>query len=157
MAMSASALAGEIAAALGESQTTEIEGFATGFVDGLKLGVATFGPPSGNTISGVLGPTVAGLIQSAAGYPSVSAELTGFGSGFATHIATSAIVTYTGPGPPAGFFTGGTISGLSGSTFASLVQAAAGYPSVSAELEALCTAVTDHIVANAEVVSGVIS
>lgn len=157
MAMDASQLAEAITLGINQSlpPSTEVEGFAQGVINALQGATATFGPPSGNTISGIVGAAVAADVQAGAGYPGISSELSGFGSGLASYVQANAIVTYTGPGPS--FFTGGTISGLVGAAFASVLQGSMGYPSVSSELLGMATAITDHIVANAEVESGVIS
>lgn len=166
MAMNYTQLADEIATAMGYSFTsTYILAFAHGTVDEIKNGMATFGnTPSGHTISGIDASNMATLIMGYAGYPFISPQLVAYCNGVATHIMGSGIVTYIGPPPappvimpPAAWFLGGTISGLDGSACASLVKTLAGYPSVSPQLLAECTAVVDHVMANALVVSGVIS
>ena len=105
------------------------------------------------------GASMASKVQGYAGYPTVSTELLDFCSAIVDHIQGDGIVTYTGPPMPPGndWFLGGTISGLSGATLAALIQSYVGYPLVSTELLGMSTAITDHIEANAEVVSGVIS
>jgi hypothetical protein len=98
-------------------------------------------------------------------YPSPTTELSAFCAQIALHVMTSGLVSFasgdiTGtctntplsPGPLAGGAgANGKISGLSGSTLATLVQAAVGYPNVSAPLTAFCTAICNYIMANAVV------
>lgn len=160
MALNPTALSSAIATGLGQSgPTSQTTAFANGIITALKAGIAVFGASaSGNAISGVSASTMASLIQSAAPYPGSSSQLTGFCGAIATHIMTGT-VTYTGPPPPATppWILGGTIVGLSGSSLASLAQSMAGFPSVSSQLTGMCTAITTHIMANATVVSGVIS
>lgn len=164
MATSFPLLATEIATAIGQSYvTTQVMGFAHGILEELtQNGTATFGfTPTGHTISGMTAASMAGKIATYAGYGYASPELVNFCMGIVTHIQGAAIVTYTGPifppPPPPGWFLGGTISGLSGPAMASLVQSYVGYPSVSPQLLAKCTAIANHIMTNASVVSGVIS
>lgn len=164
MAMNGPGLGDEIASALSQSPTTQMTGFGKGIVEAVQQGTATFGNiPGPHPISGVSFSTMASLIQGYAGYPSVSPELSNFCDGIATHVMTGT-VTYSGPPPsppvimpPAAWFLGGVISGLSGSAMASLVASKVGYPSVSSELTAMCNAIANHIMTNAQVVSGVIS
>lgn len=160
MALNPSALSAAIASGLGQSGTTsQTDAFANGIITALMAGVAIFGvSASGNAISGVSDSTMASLIESAAPYPGSSSQLSGFCTGIASHIMTGT-VTYTGPPPPAvpPWILGGTIVGLSGSAMASLVQSSAGFPSVTSQLLGMCSAIANHITANAEVVSGVIS
>lgn len=164
MATSAPLLASEIAAGLGHpgDVTVQVQGFATGILEELtQNGVAGFngGVPSPYSISGMSGSSLATKVASYAGYPFVSPELLSFCTGIVTHIQGSGIVTYVGPPPPANpnYFLGGTISGLVGATMASIIQGAVPYPFVSAELLGMSNAICNHIVANAQVVSGVIS
>jgi len=163
MAMSIPVLAAAIVTGIGQSgpPTTPVTGFATGIINEIEQnGMATFGSvPTPNPVSGVTGPGMASKIQAAAGYPNVSTPLSNFCSAVATYINSNAIVTYTGPIPPANpaWFLGGTISGLSGSALASAVQSSMGFPSVSSQLLGMCTAITDHITNFASVTSGVIS
>lgn len=168
MALNASGLADEVRSAMGFPSPTskEIVGWATGIVDEVTSnGVATFGNiPGPHPISGITGASMAGKVATAAGYGSVSAELLNFCTGVANHITGSGVVTYAGPPPappalppPAAWFLGGVVSGLSGPAMAAQVASAVGYPGVSPELLNQCTAIADHIMANAQVVSGVIS
>lgn len=161
MAVNPSLLATQIVAGIGQSSvTTQVTGFATGILDELtQNGIAVFGvSPTGNTITGLSGSSMASRVAAGAGYGSVSPELMNFCTGIVTHILT-ATVTYTGPTPPSepAWFLGGTIVGLSGPAMAALVQASVGYPNVSSQLQGMCSAICDHITANAEVTSGVIS
>ena len=166
MAMDGLQLADEIAAAMGYSPTSaQLQGFGKGIVEEVKNGTATFGTtPSGHTISGIVFSSMANLIKTYGGFPSVSAELLALCDGVSSNIMDNAIVTYIGPppNPPIiepedAWFLGGTISGLDGSSMANDVKDAVGFPSVSTLLLAKCTAIVDHIMNNAEVVSGVIS
>lgn len=159
MAVNAPQLAIEMTNAMGYPlpASTELEAFATGLLNGLTGGVATTGPASGNTISGIVGPSIAAEIASLIPtYSGVSTELNNFCTAYATYVMASAIVTYTGPGTPS-YFTGGTISGLIGAALAATIQSTVGYPFISTKLLAMSTAIVDHIIANAEVESGVIS
>ena len=107
---------------------------------------------------------MAALIAPLAGYPGVTPDLLNFCTGVANHILAAGQVFYSGP-PPAppvlppslAWFLGGTISGLSGSAMADLVKTTMGKPSVTSELLNQCTAIANHIMTNATVVSGVIS
>jgi len=162
MAVNFNTLAAQIATGLGQpSASDEVKGFAHGVLDELTMsGLATFGgTPSPHPISGMTGSSMANRIMSYVGYPNVSPQLLNFCTGICNHIQTAGIVTYTGPTPPAvpNYFLGGTVSGLSGSAMASLVQAAVGYPSITPQLLGLCDAIATHIISNAQVVSGVIS
>jgi hypothetical protein len=161
MSVSPSLLGTEIATALGQSSaTSQVIGFATGILNELtQSGMAAFGSPSGNTISGMTGADMASKVAAAAGFGSVSGTLSGFCSGIVSHIQSAGMVSYTGPTPPATpvYFLGGTISGLSGSAMAAQVQASAGYPSVSSQLLGMCTVIANHIMTNAQVTSGIIS
>jgi len=166
MALNETALAQDIADAMGfPTVSAQLVGWSKGVIEEVKKGVATFGNiPTPHPISGIVGSSMASLITNYAGYGTTSPELTSFCNGIATHIVTSGVVTYTSPVPappaimpPAAWFLGGTISGLSGGAMASMVQTMVGFPSVSSKLLAECTAIADHIMNNAEVVSGVIS
>lgn len=150
MPMNATQMANEIMIALGEPlpASTEIQGFATGLVNGLKAGSAIV---SGNII-GLSGSTIAAAIQAGAGYPSITPALSGFGTSFATYVMASGHVVPSPPVPPSG-----PILGLSGSAWATQVAAASGFPSVSPKLLAFSTAVMTHISTNAIVVLGVIT
>jgi hypothetical protein len=156
-----SLLASEIATAVGHpgNVTVQIQGFATGILQELtQNGHATVGAPSGNAISGMTGYSMASKVATAAGYGFVSTPLLHFCNGVTTHILTGT-VNYTGPIPPAipPWFLGGTIVGLSGPAMAALVQSNVGFPFTSSYLLAMCTAITSHIMTNAQVTSGTIS
>lgn len=157
MSVSPTALAAAMATGIGQSApTSQLSGFAKGILEELtQHGMASSGPPSGNTISGMSGSSMATKVAGYAGYPNVSAELMGFCSAIVSHIESAGLVSYTGPGPV--FFLGGTISGLSGSAMASGVMSSVGYPSVTSQLSGMCGAIASHIMSNAEVNSGTIS
>jgi hypothetical protein len=167
MAVNPSQLAIQLANGIGQTFTTaQVEAFASGILDELtQNGSATFGDIAGpHPISGLSGASMANQIAPAAGYPGISDTLQNFCQAIADHITDNGVVTYTGPAPnpPAippseAWFLGGTISGLNGPGLALEVAAAVGYPGTSAELIGFCSAITDHIEANAEVTSGVIS
>lgn len=123
------------------------------------------GSGSGGTIAGMSGSTLASLVASLAGYPFVSSKLMAFCNEIVSHIQSFGVVAFasgniTGtctntndtPGTlVSGAGTGGTISGLSGSTLANAIHAAAGYPgSTSTKLMQFCTAIVNYIMANGE-------
>jgi hypothetical protein len=147
-------LADAITLGLGQSlpHSAETLGFATGILNELRAATAGFGgmSPGPYSISGMSGSSMATRVKNAAGYPSVSAELTSFCQAISDAVALG-IVVYTGPGPV--FFLGGTISGISGSSMAS----AAGFPSVTSQVSGMCGAIATYINSNASVTSGVIS
>jgi hypothetical protein len=162
MATSPTLLASEVATALNHpgDVTAEVLGWATGLLEELtQNGVATFGGiPGPHSISGMTGLSMASKIAGYAGYPGTTPTLIGYCTGIVAHIQGSGIVTYTGPTPPGpSYFLGGTISGLSGPAMATLVASSAGYPGTTPVLIAKCTAIANHIMTNAQVVSGVIS
>ena len=155
-------------------QAAALVSFAPGNVTGTCLptpGPLTAGAATSGVIAGLSGPAMASLVQAAAGYPSVSAELTAFCTEIANHVMSAGTVDFsTGtvngactntpitPGTFTGTGVGGTISGMSGSTLADNVHAAAGYPgSTSPELVDFCTAIVTYIEANATVAGGVMS
>lgn len=155
-------LASEIATAIGHpgNVTTRVTGFAHGILEELtQNGTATVGAPTGNTISGMTGSSMATKVANYAGYSYVSTQLNKFCKGIVDHIQGSGVVSYTGPTPPAVpiYFLGGTISGLNGTGMASNVVSEVGYPFTSTELLAMCGAIANHINNNAVVTSGVIS
>lgn len=162
MSVNPTLLASQIAAAVGHpgNVTQQVQGFATGILNELtQSGHAAVGSPSGNTISGMTGTSMASRVASAAGYSFVSTPLRNFCTGIVTHIQSAGSVTYTGPIPPAPvvYFLGGTIVGLSGPSMAALVQSTVGFPFTSSQLSAMCTAIATHIMTNAQVSSGTIS
>jgi hypothetical protein len=150
MALDPILLADEITIAVGQSlpASTQIQGFASGLIDGMKSGVVS---PAG-IISGLSGSTISAAIAAGAGFPSVTPQLSGFGSSFATYVMLSGFVVPTPPVPPSG-----PILGLSGSAWAPLLAAASGFPSVSPQLQGFADAVMDHITNNAVVIVGVIT
>lgn len=147
-------LADAITLGLGKSLPSppEVLGFAKGILDELRAATAGFGGPSPGpySISGMSGSSMATRVKNAAGFPSVSSELSNFCQAISDAVALG-LVIYTGPGPV--FFLGGTISGISGSSMAS----AAGFPSVTSEVSGMCGAIATYINGNASVTSGVIS
>lgn len=165
MALDPTALASDIASAMGyPTVSPQLIGWASGVLEEVKNGMATSrNTPSGHTISGISGSAMATLIADYGGYGSVSTQLTNYCGAIASNIMSNAIVTYTAPvlnppaiQPPDAWYLNGTLSGLDGSSLASDVAAAVGYPSVSAKLLAKCTAITTHIMGNAEITDGVI-
>lgn len=102
----------------------------------------------------LVGADLAEAIRVEMGFPSpVSTQLVGWGEGVVQHIQSAATVNHalvtgdTSPGSPLsnGAAAGGIISGMDGSTMASLVQAGAGYPNVSSELDTFCQQIVSHI------------
>lgn len=88
--------------------------------------------------------------------PPNSSQLVGWSSGIINHLITSGLVnfapgTITGTCPPSGgplsngAASMGIVVGLDPSQLASLVQAAAGYPSISTELLKFCQQIVLHI------------
>lgn len=79
-------------------------------------------------------------IRSAMGFPlPVSPQLIGWATGVLDELTSNGSATF------GGMAGGHPISGMTGSSMASKVAAAAGYPSVTSELENFCTAIVDHI------------
>lgn len=162
MAMNPTDLASEIASALGYpgNVTIQVQGFAQGIIEEItQNGVASTGAvPSPHNISGITGASMAAKVANYAGYGYVTPTLLGYCTGIVSHITSSAVVSYTGPGglPPL-FFLGGTISGLSGAAMAIQVALSAGYPGVTPQLLAKCTAIADHIMNNGEANNGSIT
>lgn len=154
MAMNVSNLSSEIASGLGQGSTTsETDGFAQGIIDELTTnGVASTGSPSG-TISGLTVSSMANLIKTVVGYPSVSSELTGFCQGIIDNLQNDGSVSY----PSSPHTNGGTIINIDGTTTAGYIKDEAGYPSVSSELQGFADAVADHIKDNASCDGGSIS
>ena len=181
----ASAMADAIRSAMGfpTPVSAQLTGWATGVISeihnakvnniaGTITGVTAPGSPLsagagvGGIISAMSPSSMASSVQAAAGYPSVSSQLSTFCAQIVLHIQTMGTVTFaaghiTGtctntplsPGPlVAGAGSGGKIIGLSGSTLASAIHAAVGYPGgVSAPLTNFCTAMVNYIMTNADV------
>jgi len=131
-------------------------GWATGVLAELtENGTASFGgSPGPHPVSGLTGPSMALKIQTEAGYPFISPELTLYATALSNYIIAFAVVTYTGPPPSAGnpdWYLGGTIGGMTGAAMAAAVALGVGFPFVSTELLNKCTAIVDHIQSNAEV------
>ena len=168
MPLLASGLADELRSALNFPAPTsdQLVGWAGGIVDEItQSGSATSrNIPGPHPISGLSGSSMANRVASAAGYDSVSPELLDFCNAISTHIQSFGQVFYTLPvpappgiQPPMAFFLNGTITGLNGPLLASAVAAQVGYPSVTPQLLAKCTALTNHIMLNALVTDGVIA
>lgn len=164
MATNASQLADEIRVAMAfpAPTSTQLIGWATGVLDELTSnGMATsrfFAGP--HPISGMSASSMATKVADEAGYPGVSDELLDYCEAIVEHIEGDGEVFYTAPLPPPdadAWFLNGTISGLDGSTLASLIASKVGYPGVSTKLLAKATAIVDHIQDNAEVTDGVIA
>ncbi|NIT99515.1 MAG: hypothetical protein GWN01_00780 [Nitrosopumilaceae archaeon] len=124
------------------------------------------GAAIGGIISGLDGASMASLVQTEAGYPNVSSELSAFCQEIVNHIQSSGLVNFdpgqiTGqctstplsPGPLTnGAGTGGIITGLDGNTLAGAIHGSAGYPgSTSPELVTFCTAIVNYVMDNAEI------
>ena len=157
MSVNAPGMADEIRSAMGfpTPVTAQLVGWSQGVLDELTIsGSAATGSPSGNAISGLTGASMAARIQSGAGYPSVSTELLAYATALSNYINGNAVVAYTNP--PTND-SGGTISGMTGAAMAVAVAAGVGFPSVSSELLAKCTAIVDHIQSNALVNGGIIA
>lgn len=169
MAVNSPQLSDEIRVAIGFPLpiSDQLIGWATGVLDELtQSGTATSRNfPGPHPISGMTGASMASRIIAASNgtYGFVSTELTNFCNAIVSHVQTSGQVFYTSPipanpPPPSdSWFLGGTITGLDGTVLASLVAAQVGYPFVSTQLLAMCTAFVTHIQTNAEVTDGVIS
>jgi hypothetical protein len=146
--------------------SAQIIGWAQGILEELtQNGTATSRNfPGPHPISGMSGASMASKIASYAGYPGVSSTLNNYCNAIVQHIQSNGQVFYTAPvaappaiPPPAAWFLNGTISGLSGSTMASLIVSQVGYPGVSSQLLAKCNAIVAHIQSNALVTDGVIA
>lgn len=162
MAMSGPLLAQDIADAMGVSVTPQLICFGNGIVNEIKLGVPGVGLPTGNLISGLdysraaneIGNCIAG---------SVTPEIEDYCMALFLYIMAKAIITYTGPPPPAPnmWSIGGKIFSLVGDDMAQdihdLVYDPKGFPGPSDKLKAKCGAIAQHIMLNAEVESGVIN
>lgn len=169
MAVNPNQLADEVRSAMGYPAPTsdQLVGWATGVLDELtQNGTATSrNIPGPHTISGMTGASMAAKIVAASNgtYGFISTELEAYCGAIASHIQSSGQVFYTAPiptnppPPSESYFLNGTITGLDGPTLASLVASAVGYPFVSALLLAKCTAITSHIMSDAEVTDGTIS
>ena len=129
-------------------------------------GPLTLGTGANGVISGISASSMASQVVSGAGYPFTSSELSTFCTQIVQHIETSGVVVFTSGNVTgvctnsivsSGSLTAGTgmngqITSLSGSTLASLIHSAVGYPgSVSGPLTQFCTAMVDYIMDNAVV------
>lgn len=163
MAMNYTNLADEIKTEMGFSgaTSTQLIGWARGVVEEIQASTATFnsGTPTHSIVS-IDGDSMATLIKTYAGYGSVTDILKKYTNAMSDYIVANAVVTYTGPPPPAtpDYFLGGTISGMVGSDMAdAIVAAISEYPTRTDLLTKKCNAVVNHIHTNASVVSGAIS
>lgn len=159
----------------------QLEGWADGVITEIKNAVVNHSlvtgtcPPTGGplqsgtadngVITGIDSTAMASNIKDAAGYPSISGKLQTFCDEIANHIMTGFVKfdsggitgtctnTISTPGALAGGAgNSGYIYGLSGSTLASNIHSASGYPgSVSDKLTQFCTAFTDYIMNNSDV------
>lgn len=122
------------------------------------------GAAAGGLIAGLSGSTLANLVKTYAGYPSITSQLQGLCDAIVSHVQTMGIVSFasgniTGvctntplsPGTVTGEGSGGTIAGLSGSVLASSAQGMAGFPSVTPELIAFCSGIVNYIMSDASV------
>ena len=124
------------------------------------------GLASNGLIAGLSGPTLASLIHASAGFPgSVSTQLTNFSTAVVSHIMTLGRVSFSSgtivgtcsntpatPGVLTGTGSNGLIGSLNGSTLASAVHSAVGYPgSTSTELTNFCTSLVNYVMTNARV------
>lgn len=169
MAVNPTQLADEIRSALSfpTPVSDQLIGWATGVLDELtQSGTATSRNfPGPHPISGMTGASMAARIVAASNgkYGFVSTSLLNYCNAVVTHIQSQGQVFYTSPipsnpPPPSdSWFLGGTITGLDGNALAVLVAAQVGYPFVSTQLIAKCTAMVNHIMSNAEVTDGTIS
>ena len=158
MALNATQLADEVRSAMGFPLPTspKLIGWAQGIVEEIQQnGIATSGGFAGpHSISGITGASMASKVASYAGYPSISPELLGFCNGVVLHIMAMSKVFYIDPPT---FIAGGTIVGTNGPAMATQVQALVPYPLITTQLLAECTAISNHINANATVNAGIIS
>lgn len=110
----------------------------------------------------LVGSALAAAMAAKLGKP-VTPQLLGWGNGIVLELQTGAIVSHStgtvigqsAPGSPLsqGAASGGSISGISGSTMASLVVANSSgtYPVVTPQLLGLCTEIANHIISEASV------
>lgn len=173
-----SQLSGLASAIVSHLSSTSVVSFAPGSVTGVAplppappFPALQTGAASNGLIVGPTGAVLAPLVQSMAGYPSVSAELLGMCTAICTHYTTKSKVAFaTGkvvgvctntlitPGVFTGTATDGTLSGLVGDDLADEIHAAAGFPgSTSAPLKAMANAITTYILANAVALGGVMT
>lgn len=138
-------LSSEIATELGQVETDETLAFAQAIVEELKTSaIASTGSPAG-TISNIDSASMAALIVTYASYPYSTSEVEGLCDALKSHIESDAVVTY--PADP--WSDGGTISNLSDAAMAALWKTNASYPSVTAQILGMCTAILTHIMNNA--------
>jgi len=147
----------------GSATVDHLPGDVTGTCPG-SGGALTGGAADDGTIFGMVAATMASAIETAAGYPSVSTELTKFCTEIISHIQGSGVVEFgsgdiTGnctntalsPGDlEGGAGANGFIKSLDGPTLALAIHNSVGYPGgVSTPLTQFCTAIVDYIGANA--------
>lgn len=180
MALDSVALAEEIKGALGfssEPTSQKNKDIATAIVEHLKTAVVNHAtstvtgtaPSSGGPLQdGAATNGVITLVATDLQTRLISAfgvstpEILGMGTAISTHVATGLVEFTTGnitgtcgntsssPGPLVGEGSGGEITNLDGSTLATLMASSMGKPGTTLELEAMATAIVDHIQNNAE-------
>lgn len=184
MVMVAADMADQLKGGLGFgvfSTSSELTGFATALIDhmsvsglvahlpGTVVGVCPAGGPlsngaaTGGVVSGLVGATLAGLMQVQMGKPFISSQLLGMADAITQHLLAGLITfdvgTITGvcgnspvsPGPLVGEGTGGFFVGLSGPALAALAATGISQPYVSPEMLSFCNVLTAYITANAEI------
>jgi len=146
------------------AQVSNASGTVTGTAPSIG-GPLSAGAATGGTISNLNGSRLASTVASDAGYPFVSGNLSAMCGAIVTHIESVGLVSFssgnitgtctndaTHPGTlSGGAGTGGTVSGLNGSTLASAIASAVGYPFVSSQLINFSTAIVNYIMTNAQV------
>jgi hypothetical protein len=181
MAMDGTQLAEDIKTAIGQSAqlTSDInKNMAKDIVDHIMTGIVSHSP---GTVTGTApssggpltdGAATAGAIvlvaadltaRFVATFGVSTPEIIGMATAISTHVMTGLVEfssgtitgtcgnTVTSPGPLVGEGSGGEVKGLDGSALAILMASSMGKSETTLELEAMCKAIVDHIMDNAEV------
>lgn len=138
----------------------QLIGTAQGIVEEIQeSAIATFGViPGPHPTSGMSPNSMAQKIAIYTGYGYVTPQLIAFCKGIIMHMHEATVVTYKAPTgllvPTENFKILGTASGTNGPGMAEKVRSCIGFPYVSPNLLAECTAISNHINANAQIQVG---
>jgi hypothetical protein len=180
MTLNPTQLADDIRDAIGQDPPTSdktinmaqdiVDHIMTGIVNHLPDTVEGNAPPSGGSL--LLGKASSGTITLVPAdltarfivtFGVSTPEILGMGTSISTHLMTGLVEfaegnitgacsnTLVNPGTLTGAGTAGTITGLSGPILATLMATSMAKPGPSAELSAMCGAIVDHVMNNAEV------